>query len=179
MTLKTQSLSLILAIGFLTSCEQLTGSKDNPARAIQQVPDPIPVPPPPPPLPHPEPPPPILNTLPDISFAIDEYSYDGSGHIALELILSKGSDVPVAVDILLIDGTAIYPEDFVGFDGSSANDLKITVDIPPNTTQFTVPALLIPDTGNCDVEFTASLNKATVQQATVTKETTTIKMPCL
>ena len=179
MTLKIQSLFLILAIGLLSSCEKLTGSKDDPARAIQRLPDPIPVPQPPPPLPHPEPPPPILNILPDISFAMDEYSYDGSGQVALQLNLSKGSDVPLSVDILLVDGTAIYPEDFIGFDGSSANDLKITVDIPPNTTQFSVPALLIPKTGNCDVKFTASLKKATVQQATVTKETTTIKMPCL
>lgn len=175
MTLKF--LILILALGLFTACEQLTGSTDNKAQDIQQVPDPIPVPPPPPPLPHPEPPPPIVPTLPEVTFSLDEWRYDGTGRVALELRLSKASDVPVSVDILLIDGTAVYPEDYIGFDGSSANDLKITVEIPENTTQFTLPPLLIP-AGNCDVDFTATLNKTTAQQATIGKETTTIKIPC-
>lgn len=170
-------LSFILAIGFLSACEQLTGSK-NDSGGIQQVPDPIPVPPPPPPLPHPAPPPPILNSLPDVSFSMDEWYYDGSGQVALEISLSKASAVPVSVDVVLIEGTALYPEDYIGFEGSSANDLKITVDIPENTIKFTIPPLLILDSGNCDVEFTATLNKDTVQQATITKDKTKIKLPC-
>lgn len=70
MTLKF--LPLILVLGFFSACEQLTGSKDDPARAIQQIPDPIPVPPPP--LSHPEPPPPILPTTPIVSFAFAEWA---------------------------------------------------------------------------------------------------------
>lgn len=176
MTLKL--LTLILAIGLFTACEQLTGTKNDPARAIQQVPDPIPVPPPPPPLPHPTPPP--IVTKPTVSFEFDEFSHTGdTNQLILNLSLSQPSELPVSVDIILADGTAIYPRDYIGFAGSSANDLKITVDIPPNTTSFKAPPLLFPAEGNCDVEFTARLNKNTVENADIAKETSTIKIPCM
>lgn len=177
MTLKL--LTVILAIGFFTACEQLTGTNDDPARAIQQVPDPIPVPPPPPPLPHPTSPPPIVVTKPTLSFGFDEFSYSpNTNQLILELNLSQPSELTVSVDIVLADGTALYPDDYIGFDGSSANDLKITVDIPPNTTRFQVPPLLLPTGGKCDVEFTARLIKGTAETAEIVKETSTIKIPC-
>lgn len=169
---------LILVLGVFSSCDKLTG-KSNDDRSAQTVPDPIPVPPPPPPLPHPEPPPPIAETLPEVSFAFAEWVYEGANQVHLELNLSKASTETVSVDILLIDGTALYPDDYIGFSGSSANDLKIIVQIPPGTTRFDVPALLIPDGASCDIEFTAMLNKDTVEKAVVVKENTLIKMPCM
>ena len=172
MTLKL--LTLILAICFFTACEQLTGSKNDPARAIQKIPAP------PPPLPHPEPPPPIVVTKPTVSFGFDEFSHTGgTNQLILELNLSQPSELPVTVDIILADGTALYPEDYIGFDGSSANDIKITVEIPPNTVSFQAPPLLFPAEGNCDVEFTARLNKDTVQNADIVNEASTIKAPCM
>lgn len=176
--MKILSSILILALYLFSGCQQQTGTDDK-VSAIQQVPDPIPVPRPPAPLPHPEPPPPIVKTLPEVSFAFDEWRYDGTGQVLLQLNLTKPSEVPVSVDIILNDGTAFYPKDYIGFDGSSANDLKITVDIPANTTNFQVPALIIPDGGNCDVVFSARLNKDTAQYAIVAKELTTIQIPCM
>ena len=173
-------LTLILALVFFTACEQLTGKKDDPARAIQRIPDPIPVPQPPPPLPHPAPPPPIVVTKPTLSFGFDEFSHTGAtNQLILELYLSQPSELTISVDIILADGTALYPKDYIGFDGSSANDLRITVEIPPNTTSIQVPPLLFPTEGNCNVEFTARLNKDTVQNADLVKETSTIKVPCM
>ncbi len=173
--LLTSALSLLM----LSSCEQITGKKSNPAQAAQQVPDPIPVPAPPPPLPHPEPPP-VLETPtpPEISFAFNEWIYDGTNAVNLELNLSKVSAVPVTVDVLLIDGTAIYLTDYVGFTGSSANDLKITVTFEPQQTHIDIPAIAIAENANCNVEFTAKLVKKTIE-STVLKDSSSIKMPCL
>lgn len=103
--------TLIIALFLLSSCDQLNGSKDNnPGPAAQQVPDPIPAPQPPPPQPVPGPEPVVA--LPEVSFGYSEWLYDGSNKIYLELKLNKPSAVPVAVDIQLTAGTALYPTGF-------------------------------------------------------------------
>src|SRR3989338_2670284 len=105
---------LVLAV-FLTlsSCKESISKKNTTANPAfppnQQGVPPIQPGPDPQPAPTPTPDPvPVPVTLPVLSFGYDQYVYDGENEIHIELILSQPSEVPVTVDVALIDGTAIY-----------------------------------------------------------------------
>lgn len=160
----------LVALLVLSSCDKGSDSENTtPPPPNQQQGTP-----PPQPVPQPQPvPAPVV--LPQVAFGFDEYVMESGYEVNMELVLSKASDVPVVVDVSLIDGTAAHGPDYSGFEGAE-NETQLTVVFAPQQTRVDLPVIHIPNDGNCNVEFAA---KATVQQATIVKDTTRIVIPCL
>lgn len=131
-----------------------------------------------PPTPTPTPVPAPVVTLPVVSFGYNEYVYDGSHKIYLELKLDKASDVPVVVDVELIPGTALFNRDYTGFVGS-ADRTKQSVVFAPQQILVDLPAIWIPNDAACSSELTAQMVSGSVQKATIaTASSTRIVLNC-
>lgn len=173
---------VLAAFLVLGSCQQSSSKKSTPATSptppnqqgvppIQPGPDPQPQPQP---APTPDPAP-VPIALPVLSFGYDQYVYDGENEIHIELLLSQPSEVPVTVDVALLDGTAIYHRDYSGF-MAGGNDLKLSVVFAPNQTRIDLPHIYIQNQAKCNSVFTAQLTGA--QHAVVNKDTTQIFLGC-
>lgn len=163
------------ALLFLGSCQkssdvQATSIPNEPLQAAP--PDPAPEQPVPP---APEPVVPPVAALPTLAFGFDEYSHEGDREINIELVLSKASEVPVTVDVELVDGTAVYFQDYSGF-LSGGDPQKQTVIIPPNQTTIDLPLIWIEENATCGTSFTARLSG--VQQAVISGDSTQVVINC-
>ena len=166
---------VIAAVFILGSCQK---SSDVHATAIpnDQVqsapPDPAPAQSAPP---APEPVVPPAPALPALGFGFGEYVHEGNHEINIELVLSKASEVPVTVDVELVDGTAVYFQDYSGF-LSGGDPQKQTIIIPPNQTTIDLPLIWIEENATCGTSFTAHLLGA--QQAVVSGDSTQVVIKC-
>lgn len=166
---------VIAALIIFGSCQK---SSDVQATSIPNdqlqgaPPDPVPEPPAPS---APETVVPPVAVLPTLSFGFDEYVHEGNQEVNMELILTKASDVPVTVDVELINGTAVYFQDYSGF-LSGGDPLKQTVVIPPNQTRLDLPLIWIEDSATCGTSFTAHLTG--FQQAVVSGDSTRVVINC-
>lgn len=170
---------VITALCILSSCQKSSRSDvkatEIPTDQLQGAP-PAPVPEPPAPAPPtPEPVVPPAAVLPTLSFGFDEYVHKGDQEINMELVLSKASDVPVTVEVKLVDGTAVYFQDYSGF-LSGGDAQKQTVVIPPNQTRMDLPLIWIQENAACGTTFTAHLSG--VQQAVVSGDSTRVVINC-
>ncbi len=166
---------VLAALCILSSCQKNSDVKATaiPTDQLQGAP-PAPVPEQAaPPVPEPVVPPAAV--LPTLSFGFDEYVHSGDQEINMELVLSKASDVPVTVDVELVDGTAIYLRDYSGF-LSGGDPKKQIVVIPPNQTKMNLPLIWIEQSATCGTTFTARLSGA--QQAIVSGDSTKVVINC-
>lgn len=167
-------LLVVTAFLILCSCQKKNSdiqATDAP-RDQQQQDAPPPGPAPTPPPAEPAPPAPVL---PGMAFGFDEYTYDGTHNIFVELTLSAPSEVPVTVDVELVDGTALFDRDYSGFVGGG-NSQKRTVVFAPKQTKIDLPAIFIKNEAVCGSVFTALLTGA--QHAKITKDSAQIFLNC-
>lgn len=169
-------LIMLAAFLFLSSCDDSSSTKTTFAPttpAPTQNPPSTPLTPPT----QPEAPAAAVNPLPVLSFVYNEYVYDGTNEVHLELELSHPSDVPVVVDVALANGTAIYRRDFGGFKWCE-NDVIQTVTFEPQQTHVDLKPIRIFNRAECDSEFAAMLVPESIQNAAIDKPSVRIVLPC-
>ena len=170
---------MLAAFFILSSCDNDSSKKSTTfAPAPPKQPTQIQNPPPTPTQPvQPTPPVATTNPLPILSFIYNEYVYDGTNEVHLELALSHPSDVPVVVDVALANGTALYQRDFGGFKWCE-NNIVQTVTFAPQQTHVDLKPIKIFDRAECNSEFAAMLVPESVQGAAIDKASVPIVLPC-
>lgn len=111
--------------------------------------NPVTPPAPPPPIP---PVPPPTTQYPTAEFEFNQYlwtspSIDLHGHI----MLSKASTEAIALNINLIDGTATYPRDYLGF--YCENSRSYTIVFAPGERLVHLPSIDVADAPVCGGKF--------------------------
>lgn len=126
-------------------------------------------------------PPPIAQPtkpLPVIGFSRSQVTFNRKLEVQLELQLSKTSDVPVVVDVHLVNGTALHYRDFSGFKTRSS-ETNQTIIFAPGTTRMQLPVIGGRHSQYCDdTFFYVKMDKASVQKATINNDETVIRLRC-
>lgn len=168
---------MLTAFIFLCSCDNSSSKKNTTFAPTPPTPTQNPPPTPPTQPTQPEAPVAATNPLPVLNFVYNEYVYDGSNEVHLELALSHPSDAPVVVDVALANGTAIYQRDFGGFKWCE-NNIVQTVTFAPLQTHIDLKPIKIFDRAECDSEFAAMLVPESVQNAVIDTSSVRIVLPC-
>lgn len=126
-------------------------------------------------------PPPVAQPtkpLPVIGFSRSQVTFNRKLEAQLELQLSKASDVPVVVEVHLVNGTALHYRDFSGFKTRSSETSQ-TIIFAPGTTRMKLPVIGGRHTQYCDdTFFYAKMDKASVQKAMINNDETIIRLRC-
>lgn len=115
--------------------------------------------------------------LPVLSFSNYSTTLNRKLEAQLELQLSHASDVPVVVEVVLVNGTAIHYRDYSGFKARSG-ETQQTIIFTPGTSRIRLPIIGGRHTEYCDSIFYVKINKSSLQKATVTDNIAQVLIPC-
>ena len=134
------------------------------------------VPPSNPETPQPIEPTPVNSLLPEIRFSNYNVVFNRKLEAQLELELSQPSNVPVVVDVYLLNGTALHYRDFAGF--KARNEMKQTIIFAPGETHRQLPVIGGRSTENCDSIFYVQMDKSSVQKAQIINFEAQVRILC-